>query len=109
MTEIILSLETFNTNKKAANFNSRGNLMKWKAMAMLGFAGGFLLLIIGSFINLFGHLFETGLPAAEMSRVGTVLLVPAFPLLFLGAHALDKIYEEKKKSNAERTAFKRIK
>lgn len=108
MTEVSLPLETLGRNRRVTDSNSSVGQAMLKFAATVGFAGGFLLLAIGSFINLFGYTFETGLPAAEMSQVGTILLVSAFPLLFLGAHALDKIYEEKSKRAITRTAQKRV-
>lgn len=108
MTEITLQLGQIGRNKQLANSALNVSQMKWRITAMLGFAGGFSFLVIGLFISLLGRFFESGVPAAEMSRVGTVLLVPAFPLMFLGAHALDKMHEEKRKRTVARTAFKEV-
>ena len=109
MTEITLQIGTISGNRQSANSVSSADQMQWRIAATFGFAGGFSFLVIGLFISLLGRFFESGLTAIEMSRVGTVLLVPAFPLMFLGAHALDKIYEEKRNRTVKRTAFKEIK
>lgn len=109
MTEITLRLGQTSGNTASANSAAGAEQIKWRIAAMLGFAGGFSFLVIGLFISLLGRFFESGLTAAEMSRVGTVLLVPAFPLMFFGAHALDKIYEEKRQRAVKRTAFKEVK
>ena len=109
MTEMTaLPLETFNRRIAVENEIRNAGQTKWRVAAMLGFAGGFSFLTVGLVVSLLGRFFETGIPAAELSRVGTVLLVPAFPLMFLGAHALDKLHEEKRKRAAARTAYKKV-
>lgn len=109
MTEMTtLPLERFNRRIATENTALNAGQMKWRVTAMLGFASGFALLASGLLTSLIGRFFETGVSAAELSRVGTILLVPAFPLMFLGAHALDRLHEEKRRRAALRTAYRKV-
>lgn len=109
MTEITLSGETINKNKilPVAKLNKKPT--PWNFTALLGFTGGVSFAVIGLFMNLVGYFFERENVSAEMSKIGTALICIAFPLMLIGAAALDKISESKKKRAIERTFYKEIK
>lgn len=108
MTEITLPLKTIN-NRKSAAAGSNKNPTMWNFTALLGFTGGVSFAVIGLFMNFVGYFFETGNVSSEMNKIGTPLICIAFPLTLIGAHALDKISENKRKRAAQRTAYKETK
>lgn len=109
MTEITLPLNTTYKNRKSAAAGSGKTPTTWNFTALLGFTGGISFAIIGLFMNFVGYFFENGNVSSEMSKIGTALICISFPLTLLGAHALDKISENKRKHAVERTAYKKIK
>lgn len=106
MTEITLPLNTIYKNGKSIADDSIKKPTTWNFAALLGFTGGASFAVIGLFMNFVGYFFESGKVSLEMNKIGTVLICIAFPLTIFGAHALDKISENKRKRAAQRTAYR---
>lgn len=85
---LIVEQETQSAEKKALN--------RWNYLLFVSIGGGILLglsgLILGtiSYLNVFKN-------AVRVNFIGNLMIIALFPLLMLGAHALDKISEIRKK------------
>lgn len=73
---------------RAKNANSRGWIL---ILYFCGF-GGLTLGLTGLFLSGLAF-FRFAANTAQINRIGTWLMVAAFPVVILGAHAMDKIAE----------------
>lgn len=92
---LIVEQETQSAEKKILN--------RWNYLLFFSMSIGIILslsgLILGtiSYLNIFKD-------AANINFIGNLMIIASFPLLMLGAHALDKISEIRKKEK-ENTIF----
>lgn len=92
MKEIFLTIESF-ANKNSRTDSIKGETRKWWIRALyfcsvVGFFAGFLGLLMSA-TAFIGFVKNTD----AINRIGTWMIVTAFPIIILGAHAMDKIAE----------------
>ena len=94
MKEVLLK-KPIVAEKAKLSERERKTLRRWRATLFFGFIAAIISaasgLILGavSYTSLFRH-------ARAVNQTGNLLIVAAFPLMMLGAHALDKINELKR-------------
>jgi fatty acid desaturase len=104
MKAMILQNNAFNAGNRLKDFTFQSRQKRWTAVlfvsSILGIISGIVGLVISG-LNFFGVLSKT----QGVGRLGTLLVVAAFPLMMLCAHAMDKIAEIGK--TRKRQAFER--
>ena len=96
MKEITIPFEAVSEETKPEIAAVKNNRQGWIAALVFSSASGVLVGLTGliiSALNFFGAIEKTSL----LSRLGTLLIVIAFPLVMFSAHAMDKISEIDKK------------
>lgn len=93
MTESVVSRGII-SEVKSVDQNRLKKMNWWGLTAFIGFAGGILSSVIGLLMSGIGHI--AGANEID-SKIGTILVFLSFPLMMLGAHALDKRAETREK------------
>ena len=96
MEEIISKTATL-TDAAQASDKDKKRLRRWKWTLIFSFAAGIISALAGLIL---GAVSYTNFFRSEkaLNQIGNLLIVAAFPLMMLGAHALDKIGEIKRHS-----------
>jgi len=83
----------------------RKRLSRWRATFFFGFITGIISAVAGLILGAISYtsLFRN---ARAANQTGNLLIVAAFPLMMLGAHALDKLNELKRDKNRNRNKKK---
>ena len=103
MTEISLPLGAISKQAKPAREDLDNNHSWWNFTAFLCLAGGISFGIIGLFLGGIGYF--VGADGID-SKIGTILVFAAFPLMLFGAHALDKVSESAKEEELKKITIK---
>ena len=86
---VIQNIETLKPETRK-NASTQIKQDKWVLIVIFSVTGGFALGLIGLIMSGLAYFGFTE-NAKEINRIGTWLIVAAFPLIIFGAHALDKI------------------
>lgn len=95
MKEITLETPAIIENAEKAVFDTANKrIARWTTALYLGFIAGILCALTGLTLGAISYLGLFKNPAA-VNQIGNFMIIAAFPLMMLGAHALDKINEIK--------------
>lgn len=84
----------------ATTYNLPESVSPWKILgSVIGLCGGLMAPIIGSVLTVICWFADPAWHGLSLHMVATSLFVVTFPLLLLGAHCLDLLEREKKRTH----------
>lgn len=96
MKEIILPTSTvIEETEKQVSDKYKKRLRKWAAALFFSVIAGIISAVAGLVLGAFSY-FGLFANPESVNQIGNLLIIAAFPLMMLGAHALDKINEIKR-------------
>ncbi|HMS38730.1 MAG TPA: hypothetical protein PKE69_00650 [Pyrinomonadaceae bacterium] len=99
MEEIVLQTHTIAKTETSANEIYQKRIRSWNFVLFAAMGGGIVSGLLGLVLGTISYIFAFK-NAKTINFTGNFMLITAFPLMMLGAHALDKIREiEKSKKN----------
>ena len=96
MKEVLLEKPTVSERAKTKiSATEQKSLSRWRATLFFGFIAGIVSAVSGLILGAVSYTGFFRNPRAA-NQAGNLMIIAAFPLMMLGAHALDKINEIKR-------------
>ncbi len=101
MEEIILQTQQIAETEITENEICEKSIRRWNYVLLVAMSGGIVSGLLGLVLGSISYIFAFK-NAKSINFAGNFMLISSFPLMMLGAHALDKIREiEKKKKSGK--------
>ncbi len=96
MKEIVLQPRAvIEETEKRVSANDKKRLSRWTSALYFSVIAGMIFAVAGLVLGAFSY-FGLFTNAELFNQIGNLMIIAAFPLMMLGAHALDKINEIKR-------------